>query len=120
VKTADGISYLLSFVWMIHDRKNSIAVGRTLSDGTPIDRTRWRQIGDDPEADPVRVELTIANPKAAEVYYSACTKIDQHNRDWQVTLMLERKLVANSWSTRVDLSILAALLVDIVGMFIIR
>ncbi len=78
------------FVWMDHDRRYSIASGSSLSDGTPIVRTRWRQIGDDPEADPTRVELTIAQPRAAEVYYSACTKIDQHNRDRQDTLMLER------------------------------
>jgi hypothetical protein len=64
------------------------------------------------EADPSRIELTIAQPKAAEVYYSACAKIDQHNHDHQDTLMLERKLVTNDWSTRVYLSILAVILVD--------
>ncbi len=56
-----------------------IALGSSLSDGTTITRTRWRQIGDGPEADPSEVELTIAQPKAAEVYYSTCIKIDQHN-----------------------------------------
>jgi hypothetical protein len=111
-KNADGIPYLLSFVWMDRDRRYFIASGSSLSDGTPIVRTRWRQVGDDPESDPTRVELTIAQPKAAEVYYSACSKIDQHNRDRQDTLMLERKLVTNDWSTRVNLSILAIILVD--------
>ena len=67
-KNADGFPYLLSFVWMDRDRRYFIASGSSLSDGTPIVRTRWRQVGDDPEADPTRVELTIAQPKAAEVY----------------------------------------------------
>jgi hypothetical protein len=111
-KKADGIPYLLSFVWMDRDRRYFIALGSSLFDGTPLTRTRWRQIGDDPEADPSRFELTIAQPKVAEVYYSACAKIDQHNRDCQDTLMLERKLVTNDWSTRVNLSILAVILVD--------
>jgi hypothetical protein len=84
----------------------------SLSDGTLIVRTRWRQIGDDPEADPTRVELIIAQPKAAEIYYSVCAKIDQHNHDWQYTLILERKLVTNDWSTRLNLSILAVILVN--------
>jgi hypothetical protein len=61
-KNADGIPYLLSFVWMDHDRRYFIVSRSSLV------RTRWRQVGDDPEADPTRVELTIAQPKAAEVY----------------------------------------------------
>jgi hypothetical protein len=56
LKNSDGISSLLSFAWMDHNRRIFIAFGRTLSDG--------------------RVELKIAKPKAAEVFYSAFTKID--------------------------------------------
>jgi hypothetical protein len=97
---------------MDHDRRYFIASGSSLSDGTPITRSRWRQIGDKPVADPSRIELTIVQPKAAEVYYSACAKIDQHNHDCQDTLMLEGKLLTNDWSTWVNLSILAVILVD--------
>jgi hypothetical protein len=97
---------------MDRDRRYFIASGSSLSDATLILRKRWRQIGDDPEVDPARVELTITQPKAVEVYYSACTKIDQHNRDQQDTLTLEKKLVINDWSTLVNLSILAVILVD--------
>ena len=111
-RSADGVPYLLAFVWMDRDRRYFIASGSSLSDGTPIVRQRWRQIGDDPEADPTRVELTIPQPKAAETYYTACSKIDQHNRHRQDTLMLERKLVTTDWSRRVNLSIFAICLVD--------
>jgi hypothetical protein len=89
---ADGAPYLISIFWMDCDRRYFIASGSSLSNGTPIVSTRRRQIEDDPEADPTRVELAITQTKAAEVYYSACARIDQHNHDWQDTLMLERKL----------------------------
>jgi hypothetical protein len=50
---------------MDQDCRYFIASGSSLSDGTPIVRQQWRLIGDDPEADPMRVELTIPQPKAA-------------------------------------------------------
>jgi hypothetical protein len=54
----------------------------------------------------------ISSTKAAETYYTACSKIDQHNGHCQNTLMLERKLVTTDWSRCVNLSILAICIVD--------
>ena len=58
------------------------------------------------------MEIIIPQPKAAEIYYNTCAKIDQHNRDRQDTLCLERKFVTKDWSKRVNLSIFAIIVVD--------
>ena len=45
---------------------------------------------------PDMVPLMILQPKAAEVYYSACEKIDQHNSR-QEFLDLEREMKTHEW-----------------------
>jgi hypothetical protein len=65
-----------------------------------------------PDADPERVEINIVQPVAAEVYYSCCAIIDRHNRSWQDTLMLERKLGTWDWLTQVNLSNFGIIVVD--------
>jgi hypothetical protein len=50
-------------------------------------RNRGRQENEEQDAPPNRVELFVPHPKAAEVYYSICGLIDQHNRSRQDTLM---------------------------------
>ena len=54
----------------------------------------------------------VQQPKACETYYSACGKIDGHNRHRQATLMLENKLPTKEWSRRVNMSIFGMLVVD--------
>jgi Transposase IS4 len=111
-KDEDGKPFLLSFVWLDRERRYFIASGQSLSEGLPYFRERWRQLDQEPDSPPTRVQLTIAQPKAAETYYSACGKIDQHNRDRQDTLMIERKLKTHDWSTRVNFSLLSICFVD--------
>ena len=49
--------------------------------GDDMERIRSRQLEDvSTNTDPVDVTLTIPQPKASEIYYGACYKIDQHNR----------------------------------------
>jgi hypothetical protein len=67
---------------------------------------------DDDETEPEQVTLVVPQPAAAEIYYSACAAVDQHNRDRQDTLCIERKLVTHNWSQRVNLSILGIIIVD--------
>jgi hypothetical protein len=62
--------------------------------------------------DPERVHMTIDVPKAAEIYYSTCGKIDQHNRCRQDTLNLEKKLETKEWNRRVNMSIFGMIVVD--------
>jgi Transposase IS4 len=106
----DGTPRLMAFVWMDRDRRYFIASGSSLAEGTPFIRQRWRQLVID--RSPTKVELTVPQPLAAEVYYTTCAVIDQHNRDRQDTLMIERKLKTHDWATRVNLSIFAIILVD--------
>jgi hypothetical protein len=68
----DGKPSLLAFVWMNRDRRYFIASGSSLSEGIPNVRDRWRKISAEPNADPTKVQLTVAQPKAAEVYYTVC------------------------------------------------
>ena len=89
-----------------------VATGCTLLDGIPYSRVQWHQVDETPDAPPERVELIIPQPKAAEVYYEACGWVDQHNRHWQATLMMETKIEVHRWDQCVNHSILAMCIVD--------
>lgn len=108
----DGNPNMMAFVWVDRERRYFIASAGSLAEGEPYHRNRWRQIAEEPNAEPERVELTVPQPRAAEMYYRTCARIDQHNRDRQSTLGIERKLVTNDWSLRVNLSIFAMIVVD--------
>jgi len=104
---------LLAFVWIDRDRRYFIATAGSLGPGAPIRRQRWRQVDTDtPNAEPVKVDIEIDQPEAAELYYSACGKIDQHNRHRQAGLMLETKLKTMNWHTRMNLTLLGMVIVD--------
>jgi len=103
---------LLSFVWSDRDRRYFISSASSMSPGTPILRERWRQVDSTPNAAPVKVTITHAQPKAAEIYYSCCGKIDQHNRNRQAELKIETKLKTQKWDRRVNLSLFATMVVD--------
>lgn len=94
------------------ERRYFISSCSSLSEGTPYHRTRWRQVVDDHDTAPEKVHLVVPQPAAAEIYYSACAAVDHHNRHRQDTLCIERKLVTHDWSKRVNLSILAIIIVD--------
>ncbi len=111
-KDADGNPNMMAFVWVDRERRYFIASAGSLAEGEPYHRNRWRQVSEEPNAAPEMVELTVPQPRAAELYYKTCAKIDQHNRDRQATLGIERKLVTNDWSLRVNLSIFAMIVVD--------
>jgi hypothetical protein len=105
---------MMAFVWMDRERRYFIANTSSLEAGTQYAKTRWRQIAPvESNEDPVRVERTIPQPKAAELFYSvAASSIDRHNRSRQDNLQLERKLGTHDWSTRVNFSILGMHIVD--------
>jgi Transposase IS4 len=109
---SDGQPSLLSFVWVDRERRYFIATAGSLAPGADCVRYRWRQEDKTPDAEPVRKAVAVPQPRAAEMYYSCCAKIDQHNRDRQDTLMLERKLKTKDWSVRVNMTILGMIFVD--------
>jgi hypothetical protein len=108
-----GMITMMAFVWMDRERRYFIASAGSLAEGRPYVRHRWRQVTSvEQDEDPEYVELVVPQPRAAELYYNTCPKIDQHNRDRQSSLSVERKLVTNDWSQRVNLSIFAMIVVD--------
>ena len=107
-----GMPTLLAYVWMDRDRRYFITNTSSLEAGAPYERVRWRQISDEANAEPERVELTVPQPVACEIYYSTCGKVDHHNRHRQDTLKLEKKIETKSWDKRVGISLLAMTLVD--------
>ena len=82
-------------------------------DGTPYSRTRWRQEDISPNAEPQQVDLTITQPVASEIYYSACGMIDRYNQCCQDDLNIEKKLVTREWAKRLNLSVFAMCVVDL-------
>jgi hypothetical protein len=72
-------STLLAFVWIDRGRQYFVLSASSLDAGKPYIPYYWRQIDQSPDADPERLEIIIPQPKAAELYYSACGMIDRHN-----------------------------------------
>jgi hypothetical protein len=104
---------LLAFVWVDRDRRYFIATAGSLAKGRPIQRVKWTQVDrDTPNAEPARVGISIDQPEAAELYYAASGKIDQHNRHRQASLMLETKLKTMNWHMRLNLTVFGMCVVD--------
>ena len=100
-----GQPSLLAFVWMYRQRRYFISTASSLDAGTPYTRLPWRQVDESPNAEPTRVELTVTQSTAAQIYYDACAIVDRHNRHRQDTLRLEVKLGTHNWGLRVNFSI---------------
>ena len=97
---------------MYRERRYLVSSASSLQEGTTYTRKRWRQVNEEENTEPENVELTIPQPKAEQIYYDVCRKIDQHKRHCQATLKLELKLQTHDWSKRVNLSILVMTMVD--------
>ena len=88
---------MYAFVWVDRNRRHFITNNSSLSHRTPYKRVQRRQVAPiESQEPPVRVEFTINQPKAAEMYYNTCGKIDHHNRRRNDTLRLERKVETNN------------------------
>ena len=104
---------MYAFVWVDRERRYFITNTSSLAHGTPYSRVRMRQIAPvESQLPPERMEYTIQQPKAAEIYYGTCAKIDQHNRRRVDTLSIDRKIETKDWAKRINLSILGMILVD--------
>jgi Transposase IS4 len=103
---------LLAYCWVDRERRYFISTCSSLAPGPLCVRKRWRQVDQTLNADPQLVEVVVPQPDACNVYYSACGKIDQHNRLRQASLMLETKLKTVLWWRRVNISIFGMCVVD--------
>jgi Transposase IS4 len=99
---------MMAMLWWDRERRYFICTTSSAADGEAYQRVRWRQTPQGAQ----RVSLEVPQPKAAELYYSSCTRIDQHNRCPQDDLQLERKYVMTSWSMRVNMTLLGIIIVD--------
>ena len=109
---------MLAFVWADRDRRYFITTCSNIQEGAMIDRHRWRQVDQAPNADASRVNVTIRQPRAAEIYYSACAGIDRHNRCRQAGLMIEKKVRVHTFDRRVNTTIFGMACVDAQKLFL--
>jgi hypothetical protein len=52
-----------------------------MAEGSPQVRYQMCQVVQDDVTAPQRVQITVPQPMAMEIYYATCGKINQHNRD---------------------------------------
>ena len=103
---------MLAYCWVDRERRYFISTCSSLAPGPLCVRKRWRQLDPTPNAPPELVEVVVPQPAASHIYYSACGKIDQHNRLRQSSVMLETKLKTVVWWRRVNLSLFSMCVVD--------
>ena len=60
----------------------------------------------------IRMEVLIKQLKAAEEYYLTNTKVDQHNRNGQSGVRVEKKILTRDWSKLINDSILLICFLD--------
>ena len=97
---------------MDRQRRYFISSASSLQEVMLYTRKRWWQVNEEINVEPDNIELTIPQPKAAQIYYDVCSNIDQHNCHLQATLKLQLKLQTHDWSKIVNLLILAINMVD--------
>jgi Transposase IS4 len=103
----------LSIIFVDRDRRYFIATTGSLEEGTSQTRKRWRQVAPkETNQPPEKQTIVLEQPRSVAIYYETCARIDQHNRDRQSTLKMERKFHTTDWSSRVNTTIFAMILVD--------
>jgi hypothetical protein len=70
---------VMALVCKYRERRYAIANISSFAEDAPYIKHPWRQL--EVDADPVRLELVVPQPKACEICYLVCGKIDQHKRD---------------------------------------
>jgi hypothetical protein len=65
----------LRFIRVDRERRYFVSTCSSLAPGTLYMRKRLRQVSMESNAPPEVVELTVPQPQAAEIYYSACAMI---------------------------------------------
>ena len=72
---------LFLFVWADCNRRYFVLLCLSMAQGTLFSRVRWHGFLDNKErhtAERVRVQIPL--PKATEIYFEGCGKINKHNR----------------------------------------
>jgi Transposase IS4 len=104
---------LLAFVSCDCDRHYFISTCSNIAGGEPIQRVWLRQLEPiETNEEPQHEFITHNCQQAAQLKYSVCSKIDQHNRYRQSGLATEKKIRVWSWDKRVNISIFSMIVVD--------
>jgi hypothetical protein len=109
----------MGFPWVDTNWRFFVSTVRSLLPAAPIERLRLRQVEKEADAEPERIFMTIKQPKASALYYTAAAKIDPRNRVCQADLGIERKLGTHDWSQRVNLSIFSMVAMDAMDAYLI-
>jgi hypothetical protein len=105
---------LLALVYCDCDSHYFISTCVNIAGGDPIQHVRLRQIQlVDTYEEPEYQLITHNGPQVAQLYYTACGKIDQHNRCRHSGLSMEKKIRVKSWDKRVNLLIFSIIVVDL-------
>jgi hypothetical protein len=101
---------LLAFVYCDCNWHYFISTCSNIAGGDPI-QCVWLQQSEPIETseEPQHEFITHNCLQAAQLYYSVCTKIDQHN---QSSLATEKKIQVRSWDKQVNISIFSMIVVD--------
>ena len=114
---AESGTSVMACVWADRERRYFVSTCSSTSPGMEINRYRWRQRDETPNAAPVRENIRLPQPQVVQVYYDGASKIDQHNRHRQDSLNLEKKVQTNAWERRTNVSIFAMIVVDSFYLF---
>ena len=112
-----GKTELVALTWLDRNRRNFVATAYGLGEGEEIVRTRFRQIDDDPEADPDKVLIEVKQPLAVDRYYNGAGIIDHRNKLRQGELRVDKNIRTVDWSVRANLAIWGIDVCDAYALF---
>ena len=91
-----------TFVWVDIDQRYFISNNSSLKPGITCARERLKHVDYSLNADPVRIEFEINQPRVAVRYYSRNFKIDESKRTRKDDLQLERNIQTKDFSIIVN------------------
>jgi Transposase IS4 len=104
---------LLVFVYCDRDWHYFISTCSNIAGGDPIQHVWLQQLEPIETNEELQHKFITHNClQAAQLYYLACGKIDQHNRCRQSGLATEKKIRVWSWDKQVNISIFSMIVVD--------
>ena len=99
---------MMALMLVDRDRKYFISTALTSQMTKNIYRHRWRMV----DGVAKKITTSIDIPEVADAYFSAASKVYQHNRCRQDDLDIEKKFEVKEWSMRVNSTLLGLCAVD--------
>ena len=112
-----GETEYVAVTWLDRNRRFFIATVCGLGEGTEISRLRYRQVDENPEADPDQVMINVNQPLCVESYYDGAGAVDQRNRLRAAELRVDKSLATKDWSRRVNFGIWGVAVCDSYALY---